>query len=126
MFAYSWSAGDYEMDGATSGAEGASWEDAAWEDAACRDGSGSLTALFFSDDVADIALAKAVCASCPLVVPCLEGALARREPAGVWGGQLFVEGAVVAFKRKRGRPPKNAVAGAGLAVMPADAHRKSA
>ena len=26
---------------------------------------------------------------------------------GVWGGQLFVGGKVVHFKRARGRPPKN-------------------
>jgi hypothetical protein len=36
----------------------------------------------------------------------LEGALERREPCGVWGGQLFVNGAIVAAKRRRGRPPK--------------------
>ena len=37
---------------------------------------------------------------------CLDSALARREPWGVWGGELFVHGKVVAQKRKRGRPPK--------------------
>ena len=37
---------------------------------------------------------------------CLDGALTRREPWGVWGGELFVHGKVVAQKRKRGRPPK--------------------
>jgi WhiB family redox-sensing transcriptional regulator len=83
---------------------------AAWEDAACRDGSGSLTAIFFSEEPEDIELAKAICSTCPLIGPCLEGALERREPAGVWGGQLFVEGEVVARKRKRGRPPKVAPA----------------
>ena len=30
----------------------------------------------------------------------------RREPWGVWGGELFVNGKIVAQKRKRGRPPK--------------------
>ena len=30
----------------------------------------------------------------------------RREPWGVWGGELFVHGKIVAQKRKRGRPPK--------------------
>ncbi len=34
------------------------------------------------------------------------GALTRREPWGVWGGELFVNGKIVAQKRKRGRPPK--------------------
>ena len=37
-------------------------------------------------------------------------AIERREPWGVWGGQLFFNGKVLAFKRKRGRPPKNQAA----------------
>jgi WhiB family redox-sensing transcriptional regulator len=94
-------------------------EELDWQDAACRDGSGALTAVFFSDELADIEFAKGLCARCDLMVPCLEGALARREPAGVWGGQLFVEGRVVAFKRKRGRPRKNtSVAPAPVAPAP--------
>ena len=101
MFAYSWAESDYEIEQATT---------LLWEDAACRDGSGSLTDLFFSDDIADIELAKAVCGTCALAAPCLQGALARREPAGVWGGHLFADGQVIAFKRKRGRPPKVAAA----------------
>ncbi|MCU1594617.1 MAG: transcription factor WhiB [Frankiales bacterium] len=32
------------------------------------------------------AAAKAVCASCPVVLACREHALAVREPYGVWGG----------------------------------------
>jgi len=35
---------------------------------------------------------------------CLEGALSRQEPCGVWGGELFSEGAVIERKRKAGRP----------------------
>jgi WhiB family transcriptional regulator, redox-sensing transcriptional regulator len=53
----------------------------------------------------DIARAKRLCLSCPALIPCLEGALERREPWGVWGGQLFVDGTIVATKRRRGRPP---------------------
>ena len=49
---------------------------------------------------------KAFCAECPVKEDCLDSALARREPWGVWGGELFVHGKVVAQKRKRGRPPK--------------------
>jgi WhiB family redox-sensing transcriptional regulator len=64
--------------------------------------------LFFSEQLDDIAKAKAICSSCPLIESCLEGAQARREPWGVWGGQLFANGRILAFKRKRGRPPKNA------------------
>ena len=41
---------------------------------------------------------------------CLAGALDRQEPWGVWGGQLFIQGVVVARKRPRGRPRKNPVA----------------
>ena len=40
----------------------------------------------------------------------LAGALERQEPWGVWGGQLLVQGAVVARKRPRGRPRKHPVA----------------
>ena len=36
--------------------------------------------VFFSEDLGDIAAAKRVCAECPVLAPCLEGALARREP----------------------------------------------
>jgi hypothetical protein len=78
-----------------------------WADARCGDGAGTMTALFFSEQIDDIARAKAICARCPMVEPCLEGALARREPWGVWGGQLFFNGKILAQKRKRGRPPKN-------------------
>jgi len=78
-----------------------------WSAAACNDGQGTLAALFFSDELQDIAAAKAVCSTCAVREPCLEGAIARREPWGVWGGQLFFNGRILAFKRKRGRPPKH-------------------
>ena len=78
-----------------------------WAAARCRDGAGSMTGLFFSEQIDDIARAKAICAACPVREPCLDGAMARREPWGVWGGQLFLNGKILAFKRKRGRPPKN-------------------
>jgi WhiB family transcriptional regulator, redox-sensing transcriptional regulator len=78
-----------------------------WTAARCRDGTASLVELFFSEQLDDIAKAKAICSSCPLVEPCLAGAVERREPWGVWGGQLFANGKILAFKRKRGRPPKN-------------------
>ncbi len=78
-----------------------------WSLARCRDGASTMTALFFSEQIDDIARAKAICQLCPLAGPCLQGALARREPWGVWGGQLFFNGKVLPLKRKRGRPPKN-------------------
>ncbi|MFW2336252.1 WhiB family transcriptional regulator [Ilumatobacter sp.] len=74
--------------------------------ARCADGNGTLTHLFFSDDEFDIARAKAICGKCGLADACLGDALDRAEPYGVWGGQLLVEGVVVAVKRGRGRPPK--------------------
>ena len=79
-----------------------------WQELArCNDGTGSMTELFFSEQLDDIARAKAICALCPVIEPCLAGAVERREPWGVWGGQLFANGKILAFKRKRGRPPKN-------------------
>ncbi len=62
--------------------------------------------LFFAESPADVELAKSLCTTCPLRLDCLAGALERREPWGVWGGELFVSGAVVARKRPRGRPRK--------------------
>ncbi|WP_432494114.1 WhiB family transcriptional regulator [Kineococcus gypseus] len=64
--------------------------------------------LFFAEDLEQVQRAKALCAPCPLRRACLAGALQRREPAGVWGGQLFVDGVAVAYKRGRGRPRKDA------------------
>ena len=65
-----------------------------------------MTALFFSDDVIDIARAKAMCRRCPLQASCLADALERAEPWGVWGGELLSGGRIVANKRPCGRPPK--------------------
>jgi WhiB family transcriptional regulator, redox-sensing transcriptional regulator len=73
--------------------------------ARCNDGRGSFTHIFFSDDPVDIARAKAICAKCVVRVPCLAGALQRGEVWGVWGGEILVDGEVVAVKRRRGRPP---------------------
>ncbi|MGI8759430.1 MAG: WhiB family transcriptional regulator [Acidimicrobiales bacterium] len=81
---------------------------AAW--AACNDGTGALVELFFSEDLHDIARAKHLCTSCPVRRACLRAALERREPCGVWGGELFVDGDMVAHKRRRGRPPKHRAA----------------
>jgi WhiB family redox-sensing transcriptional regulator len=78
-----------------------------WSEAACAVDGGTLAHLFFSEELLDIAAAKRICAGCPVLEQCLEGALARKEPLGVWGGQLFANGKVLASKRRRGRPPKN-------------------
>jgi WhiB family transcriptional regulator, redox-sensing transcriptional regulator len=77
-----------------------------WAKARCRGASGRVSRLFFSERPSDIARAKRLCATCPVMAPCLEGALQRREPWGVWGGQLLVHGRILATKRGRGRPRK--------------------
>ena len=74
--------------------------------ARCADGNGTLTPLFFSDHVLDIARAKAICARCALRASCLQDAVEREEPWGVWGGELLSGGRIVANKRPGGRPPK--------------------
>lgn len=63
--------------------------------------------LWFAESPSDVEYAKALCRSCPVRSMCLDGALARREPWGVWGGELFLQGAVIPRKRPRGRPRKN-------------------
>jgi WhiB family redox-sensing transcriptional regulator len=66
--------------------------------------------LFFAELPADVEYAKALCTDCPVQAMCLAGALERREPWGVWGGELFLQGVVIPRKRPRGRPRKNDVA----------------
>jgi WhiB family redox-sensing transcriptional regulator len=65
--------------------------------------------LFFAEDPVDVELAKSVCTPCPLRDACLDAALERHEPWGVWGGELVLQGVVVARKRGPGRPRKDAV-----------------
>ena len=63
--------------------------------------------LWFAERPDEVALAQALCGDCPLRAACLAGALERREPWGVWGGELFERGSVVARKRRPGRPRKD-------------------
>ena len=72
----------------------------------CRSGDADL---WFAEAPSELERAKSFCGSCPVRAACLAGALARREPWGVWGGEIFERGAVVARKRPRGRPRKNSV-----------------
>jgi WhiB family redox-sensing transcriptional regulator len=65
--------------------------------------------LFFAEPPAEVEAAKAICAACPVRQACLAGAVTRREPYGVWGGELVVGGTVIARKRPRGRPRKSPV-----------------
>lgn len=66
--------------------------------------------LWFAELPADVENAKQLCQGCPVQAMCLEGALARREPWGVWGGELFMQGVVIPRKRPRGRPRKDTAA----------------
>ena len=74
---------------------------------ACQSGDPNL---FFSEKPTDVASAKLLCEQCLLKDSCLNGAMARHEPWGVWGGELLDYGVIIAFKRGRGRPRKYDVA----------------
>ena len=82
------------------------YERETWRQQAACERLGVPTRVFFSEDLGEIALAKNTCAECPVMEDCLEGAIRRREPWGVWGGQLIRNGHILANKRRRGRPSK--------------------
>jgi WhiB family redox-sensing transcriptional regulator len=63
--------------------------------------------LWFADSPADLELAKGLCQQCPARLACFASAAARREPWGVWGGEIFENGHVIPRKRPRGRPRKS-------------------
>jgi WhiB family redox-sensing transcriptional regulator len=75
--------------------------------ARCSDPRGSLTGLFFSENPVDILRAKAICMRCSVREGCLQAAIERAEPCGVWGGQQLYEGEVVIGRRGRGRPRRH-------------------
>ena len=60
--------------------------------------------LWFSEQPADLEQAKAHCRPCPVRESCLSGAVERREPYGVWGGEILDRGSITAQKKARGRP----------------------
>ena len=72
----------------------------------CRTGDPEL---WFAEHTAQVEQAKALCRTCPIREGCLAGAIEREEPWGVWGGEVFIGGQVVATKRGRGRPRKDTV-----------------
>ncbi len=75
----------------------------------CADSDGALSYLFFSNNDSDIDKSKAICKTCDMQESCLDGAIDRAEPFGVWGGQLIRNGTPVAKRPRRGRPPKTTV-----------------
>ena len=66
--------------------------------------------LFFAESPVDVARAKALCQDCPVRAACLDAALQRGEPWGVWGGELLLSGVIIPGKRARGRPRKTPLA----------------
>jgi WhiB family redox-sensing transcriptional regulator len=69
-------------------------ESNAWMDfGACASDDGRNVRLMFpdGDDLAGVAVAKAVCASCDVQGSCLEYALSCREKFGIWGGATEAE-----------------------------------
>jgi WhiB family redox-sensing transcriptional regulator len=68
--------------------------------AACR---GLDVEAFYpvTEDEADAAEAKAVCATCPVRQACLEHALAHREREGVWGGTTERERRRIVRQRRK-------------------------
>ena len=88
----------------------------------CADGNGTLSYLFFSEEWVDVQRAKAICARCSDKDQCLQGALEREEPWGVWGGEELDMGRVAVVRRPRGRPPVNGRAVTSIPEVPIPAH----
>ena len=88
----------------------------------CSDGNGTLSYLFFSDEFVDVARAKVICSKCSSRSECLEGALERAEPWGVWGGELLEEGRICSTKRPRGRPATRSTNATVVLEVPIPAH----
>lgn len=63
--------------------------------------------LWFAESPTEVERAKSLCGGCPFRVRCLDDAIARSEPWGVWGGELLSQGVVIPRKRPRGRPRKD-------------------
>jgi WhiB family redox-sensing transcriptional regulator len=87
----------------------------------CRDGD---SRLWFAEDPEDLELAKAHCRGCPLRAACLAGAIERREPCGVWGGEIFDRGQILPAKRRRGRPHADRPVRRARAAGPAGGARR--
>ena len=80
--------------------------------------------LWFAEAPQQLELAKALCRPCPVRQACLLGALRRKEPYGVWGGEIVIAGRAVPCKRPRGRPRKDASAPARLDLQAGSGMRR--
>jgi WhiB family redox-sensing transcriptional regulator len=59
--------------------------------------------LWFAETPHELDQAKQLCAGCPIRAKCLAGALHRREPWGVWGGEILHRGTIVTHQPTRRR-----------------------
>jgi WhiB family redox-sensing transcriptional regulator len=59
--------------------------------------------LWFAETPREQQQAKHLCGGCPIRRRCLAGALHRRESCGIWGGEIFYKGTIVAHQPTRGR-----------------------
>lgn len=59
--------------------------------------------LWFAETPREQQQAKHLCGGCRIRRQCLAGALHRREPCGIWGGEIFYKGTIVAEQPTRGR-----------------------
>jgi WhiB family transcriptional regulator, redox-sensing transcriptional regulator len=78
--------------------------DSWWDTAACRSADPEV---FFpvsatGHGLAEIARAKAICASCPVCRQCLDFALATRQSHGVWGCTSEEERRAIVASQQRG------------------------
>lgn len=64
------------------------------------------SSLHWSVRNAAVDQAKALCRTCVHAEACLEFALKRAEPDGVWGGELLRDGRVIPGYPKPGRPAR--------------------
>jgi WhiB family redox-sensing transcriptional regulator len=60
--------------------------------------------LWFAETPREQQQAKHLCGGCRIQRQCLAGALHRRESCGIWGGEIFYKGTIVAHQPTRGRP----------------------
>ena len=72
--------------------------------------------LFFAESPQDVESAKALCVDCAARLACLAGAMERREPWGVWGGELFLRGRGRAAQEATWSPAQNRSGGLSQVV----------